>query len=247
MSLPIYYGSHETLSHKETFHLKKYLKRTPFHTFQHFLLDPAILTPANLDCMNCKLVHPVSCCEEGQPFSMTKQQEQVLESHAIPIIKRYLTNVHLHEATTNGFLEQVSSQADVQNIKKCQGNCFFLAGNLCSIHQYAEHEEIEADELKPFSCSLFPLDIIQYQQSIIITSLTHKTASFSRWGEEYKDYICINRSLRQRLPFQVDQLTELENVPFRVEDYKPAWSWNQELLQKHFGNELILFIESLCS
>jgi hypothetical protein len=252
MRVPFFFGSDESLSTKEAFHFKKYLKKVNFFEYKNFLVDPAIFTLTNLDCRNCKLVHPSSCCEDGQPFSMTRKQEQILAAHAHHIIGNHLTEAHVEDALLHGYLETVPLQKNVQQIKKCNGDCFFLANNMCSIHQYAEVQGLQADELKPFSCTLFPLDIIGFENKLVITSLTRRTSYFSRWGDSYKDYICINSSLRRSMEFQVDEnnLTEKKdeakvNVPFELDGYKAAWMWNKSLLNSHFGNDLIQFIERI--
>jgi hypothetical protein len=230
-----YYGTQEYLSKKEAFHLKKYRKQTSFINYGQFYIDPVIFVPMNLDCKHCHVVHPSSCCENGQPYSMTEAAEDHLHLHAPDIIKQYLDKERLNEAPHHGYMEQVSSKSKVQSIKTCDGDCFFFRQtneeSFCSIHRYAENEKIAPEELKPYSCTLFPLDIIQDGQEIILTAITKETESFSRWGSAYSEYLCINLDLRKT--------HDLADEYFATDRYKPAWEWNRSLLQYSFGSDLI--------
>lgn len=234
--LPFYYGTKEQLSSKESYALKKYRKRTAFTTYGNFLLDPALFTLVNLDCNHCRKVHPSTCCEDGQPYSMTDDAESLLMSHAKQIVQSYHTVKRNHEFSESGFLEISERTNGVRSIKKCDdGNCFFYVSNeqegYCSIHRYAEQQQIDYMNIKPFSCSLFPLDIIQDDHFILLTALTEETMSFSRWGSEYANYLCINLSLRKTV--------KIDQPYFSLQGYKPAWQWGQELLAKAFGEDLI--------
>lgn len=239
----IYYGTQENLSKKEEFHFKKYRKNTSFLRYKHFYIDPAIYTPINLDCKHCHIAHASSCCENGQPYSMTQEAENRLKDHAPDIIKQYLDEVRSNDALLHGYMEQLTTSNTstfntVQSIKTCNGDCFFLhktgQETYCSIHRYAEDKQVPPLELKPYSCTLFPLDIIQDQEEIILTTLTKETASFSRWGSQYSDYLCIDLNVRKN--------TDLADEYFTVESYKPAWEWNRSILEHSFGNELLKII-----
>jgi hypothetical protein len=242
--MPIkYYGTQESLSKKEEFHFKKYRKKASFLKYKHFYIDPAIYTPVNLDCKHCHIVHASSCCENGQPYSMTVEAENLLKEHAPDIIKKYLDDERLADAMLHGYMEQITTNNTstfntVQSIKTCNGDCFFLQKSgketYCSIHRYAEEKQVPPLEFKPFSCTLFPLDIIQYHNEILLTAITKETASFSRWGTQYNNYMCIDLDVRKK--------SDLADEYFTINSYKPAWEWNGSLLEHSFGSDLITFI-----
>jgi hypothetical protein len=173
--------------------------------------------------------------ENGRPYSMTKVAEDYLHVHASDIIKQYLDKDHWDEASGHAYMEQVSPYNNVQSITTCKGNCFFLhktnEESFCSIHRYAENSGKDPLKLKPYSCTLFPLDIIQDNGEIMLTTLTKETESFSRWGSEYNEYLCINLDLRKT--------RDLADEYFATDRYKPVWEWNHSLLERSFGSELV--------
>jgi hypothetical protein len=234
----LYYGTEEYLSKKEVFHLKKYRKKTPFISYENFHIDPAIFTPMNLDCKHCLKVHSSTCCENGQPYSMSKETVKDLNLHAKEIIKKHLDEERLTEALLHGYMEPESQPNGARSIKTCKGDCFFFqkteTDSFCSIHRYAEDNGNDPLHLKPYSCTLFPLDIIQDGNEIILTVLTGETESFSRWGSEYREYLCINLDLRKT--------RDLADEYFTTDRYKPAWEWNQSLLEHSFGSHLVVAI-----
>lgn len=234
MSL-LYFGTQDELSKKEAFHFKKYCKRTALFSFGRFIIDPAINTLVNLDCMNCHQVHPMTCCEGGQPYSTDRASEERLKKAAPSIIGLYLNEKQQEEAAERGYMEDYSAGPLSPTIKLCEGNCFFYVKgeqeSYCSIHRYALDHHLSPLELKPMSCSLFPMDIIQMDSQLFFTAITPDTASFSRWGSEYEDHLCINRKKREDAAMSA-------NV-FSLGDYRPAWQWCRDLLQQTFGNELI--------
>lgn len=244
-----YYGTQEALPDQEAYHFKKYEKRTAWQSFKNFYIDSSILTPVNLDCQHCRKVHPVTCCEDGQPYSMTLKAEENLAQHASHIIEAYFDPDKKLHAQQHGYTERLpyaQKTASVSVIKKCgAGHCFFLGYDkeqetqepFCTIHRYAEQHSLPLYDLKPFSCSLFPLDIIEAGGKLYLTALTQETAKFSRWGYEYQHYICVNKQLRETL--------EPELPYFALESYKPAWKWNRSLLQYYFGVELLIKLEEL--
>jgi hypothetical protein len=230
-----YYGTEECLSKKEAFHLKKYRKKASFISYANYRIDPAIFAPMNLDCKHCLKVHSSTCCENGKPYSMSKETVKDLNLHAKDIIKKHLDKERWTEALLHGYLEPESQPNRARSIKTCKGDCFFFKktdnDSFCSIHRYAEDNGNDPIHLKPYSCTLFPLDIIQDGNEIILTVLTKETESFSRWGTQYNGYLCIDFNLRKTTNLSADY--------FKIKDYKPAWEWNRSLLQHSFGNDII--------
>ncbi|HJV44903.1 MAG TPA: DUF3109 family protein [Bacillota bacterium] len=239
--LPTYYGTREQLSHKEAYALKKYLKRHSLLTYENFLLDPALFTWVNLDCHHCRQVHPTTCCEDGQPYSMSIEAEELLATHAKDIIQYYHEPSRMKQLEQVGFLEITERTNGISTIRKCDGNCFFYvaddASGYCSIHRYAEQQQLDHGKIKPYSCTLFPLDIIEMEGSLLLTALTEDTMSFSRWGKEYSEYLCVNFALRKTKGLPEDH--------FPLAGYKPAWHWSRELLLQTFGEALLTAIEKM--
>jgi hypothetical protein len=238
---PFYYGTEEYLSKKEAFHLKKYRKNTRFIPYMHFLIDPAVFTPMNLDCKHCLKVHPSTCCENGKPYSLSKETVKELNLHSKDIIKTHLVKERWTEALLHGYLEPESEPNGARSIKTCNGDCFFFKktdnDSFCSIHRYADDKGTDPLHLKPYSCTLFPLDIIQDGNEMILTVLTKETESFSRWGTQYNGYLCIDFNLRKSTALSTDY--------FKIEDYKAAWEWNRPLLERSFGNDIIEAIRNV--
>lgn len=236
----LYVGTQEYLNQKEYFHFKKYRKKSTYMHYKQFQIDPAIFTSVHLDCQHCHAVHPISCCEQGKPYSMTKEAEARLAKHAYSIILKHLEEHKIKDAAQHGYTE-LDRESSISSIKQCQGDCFFYQQDsnsaYCAIHRYAEERHLNPLHYKPFSCTLFPLDIIEENGSIFITALTQETESFSRWGTSYKEYLCINKSLREN--------TNVEKDIFDLDGYKPAWEWNRHLLIDSFGEELIEAIQSM--
>jgi hypothetical protein len=239
--LSTYFGTQEHLTNKEMFHLKKYRKNIAVYNFKQFRIDPAIYTPVNLDCSHCHLVHPSTCCEHGQPYSMSKEAEDRLDKHVPQIIANYLDEDRRVEAAETGYMEKIPHTEEIQSVKTCEGDCFFYCKtdteSFCSIHRYTEEQQWPSFMLKPFSCSLFPLDIIEEQGEIFITALTRNTMSFSRWGSEYSGFLCIDLKERQK--------ADISPLHFTLMGYKPAWEWNRSLLRDSLGESLISYIDSL--
>lgn len=233
-----YYGTQDALSTKETYHYKKYMKRANIQVMGRFRFDPALFMPVNLDCLNCKLVHSTTCCEGGQPYSMESANSKLLHTHSEAIIQKHLDPTRLRIAQETGYMETASADPFSPTIKQCEGNCFFLGNQgdqfYCSIHRYALESELSPWLLKPFSCSLFPLDIIQDEDKLLIMAVTPETASFSRWGKDYEHFFCINYEKRKE--------AELSPELFSIKDYQPAWTWSQDLLEQSFGKECIEYI-----
>ncbi|MEW9668406.1 DUF3109 family protein [Ammoniphilus sp. 3BR4] len=229
----LYFGTQDALSKKEAFHFKKYFKKNSFFTVGEFVIDPAIFTKVNLDCMSCHLVHSSTCCEGGQPYSTDRESEKKLDKAAPFIIQQYLDEKRQREARESGFKEVTATGPLAPTIKLCEGNCFFYVKgdkeSYCSIHRYALDHHMSPLELKPMSCSLFPLDVIQMDSELFITAITPETAVFSRWGYEYEEHLCVNMKKRE----------EISSPHFSLKDYRPAWEWCMDLLKQTFGEELI--------
>jgi hypothetical protein len=241
-----FYGTQEYLTDKEDRLVKHYIQQNlgkSVHYLKelHIYIDENLTTPVNLDCFYCHQVHGHTCCEGGQPYSMAGHNLQLFEEHAFAILKEFDPDGRYLFGKQKGIFESTPATNYYPCIRTFQGNCLFLVNIegqfLCAIHRYALDHKINPYTLKPFSCSLFPLEIIQLDHHLFITALTKKTESFSRWGNYYrKNYCCVNPALRPK---------ENAGEYFISEQAKPAWFWARELLSVYLGAETVKIIENL--
>lgn len=227
-----YYGTPDPMTEREAYHCEKYLKRKKDRIIQvgRFLLDSdSLLAPFHLDCGNCRSVHGQTCCEGGQPYSVDKWQMPLIEATTPKAVAAFLQGRSAHPSL---WCAQGYSPG---SIPLHEGSCYFYGpigeGHGCILHAYAEKKGEEVYPLKPFSCQLYPLDLIQIEEKVLITAVTEETAAFSRWGNDYlKNFYCASlerRKAADHLPAEV----------FAVAGYRPAYQWGNEFLQETFGTE----------
>jgi hypothetical protein len=240
-----YYGTPESLGFTEALAVYGYivprLDKTILRHGKYLIDTEALLMPVNLDCFHCHLVHGHNCCEQGQPYSMHGENLDLFKTHAFTILDDYTTDGRAEEARRKGLFEKTANTNYYPSIRKFKGNCLYLVEEngkrLCAIHRYALEQGIDPAKIKPFSCSLFPLEIIESDQGLLITALTKETESFSRWGDYYrKRYSCVNPKRRP------------ENTPgeyFAEKDYISAWMWSRNLLVSYWGEDTVKDIEAV--
>lgn len=237
-----YYGTPELLDEREDRQVKQYIRKNlgkTIHAFEKFLVDEALMTPANLDCFHCHQVHGHNCCEGGQPYSMEGKNLENFNQHAFLILKEYNEDGRHLDALQKGIFEKTKKTNYYPSIRTYQGNCLFLVEkkglHICAIHRYGLDHDINPYSIKPFSCSLFPLEMIEVDHQILITAITRQTESFSRWGSYYrKNYSCINR---EHLP------AHSPKDYFSIQNTIPSWMWSKDLLCAYFGEETVSEIE----
>ncbi|WP_134682963.1 DUF3109 domain-containing protein [Brevibacillus migulae] len=232
-----YYGTPDPMTEREVYHCEKYLKRKKDRIIRagRYLIDQeALLAPFHLDCGNCRSVHGHTCCEGGQPYSVNKWQVPQIEETAPKAIESFLKDRTVHPSIwcAQGYRPG--------NIPVHEGNCYFYGpiggGYGCMLHAYAEANGEAVYPLKPFSCQLYPLDLIQIGEEILITAVTEQTASFSRWGTDYlENFYCASLSRRQAAVGMAED-------QFAIAGYRPAYQWGLELLREAFGVEVELAV-----
>jgi hypothetical protein len=264
-------GTPLDLTERETYYLLKYWKKGRaartiipvevrmetggVHTFD---LDVAALqTPVLLDCANCHLAHEESCCEGGFPFPPAEELLPMLDAHLPELAQTWLPQEVQEHIRSEGLYEQHVETAGFQTIGTFEGNCLFCRvegqGPACVAHRHALNKGLQAEELKPLSCLLYPLDLIADEQGrVLVTALTQRTASFSRWGEEYRlDFLCGNRELRAAEAAGDDALLRpnirrgLAAETFALDRYRPAWQEGQGLLTRLYGDGLWQQLEQI--
>ncbi|WP_232699269.1 DUF3109 domain-containing protein [Brevibacillus daliensis] len=229
-----YYGTTERMTEKEAYRCEKYLKRNQERiiTKGRFLIDgKALNKPYNLDCFNCHLVHRETCCENGQPYAVEEWQIPLIEKESAIIAEKYF-NGRLREKTLqSGCFEQ--TEPGVVRMEK--GSCMFYGEvegkRCCYLHANGVREEKDVYSIKPFSCQLYPIDLIEVGDHLLITALTEETASFSRWGSDYLEaFYCANLDRRKHAH-------HIDEKHFAVDDYQSAYYWGKELIIRSLGQD----------
>lgn len=231
-----YYGTPDRMPEREAYHCKKYVKRKAERIIVsgRYLIDTAALaTLFHLDCFRCHLVHRETCCENGQPYAAAAWQIAEIEQ-AVPAVAMNYLHASAQKKINDGGVWEKGSSAGALPMN--HGNCIFLAEvngqSCCSLHAYAEANQREVYPIKPFSCQLYPLDLIQIGEQILITALNQETAPFSRWGNDYlESFYCASIDRRR-------QANHLDPGLFSIEGYRPAYQWGLELLCHAFGQEV---------
>lgn len=223
-----YVGTPDPMSQREQYHCEKYMKRNKANMLEAgaYLVDVAALrTLFHLDCGNCRTVHRQTCCEGGQPYAVEPHQAALLDRE-IPAIAGYFAarGWSQHWAQKPVWDERQRAGTLRLEHEKC---VFFQEMNGqfgCAVHAYAEQTGGELD-VKPFSCRLYPLDLIDTGEAILLTAVTEETAPFSRWGSDYlEQFYCASLSRRQLA-------IHLDEQHFAIEGYRPAYTWNLPLLR----------------
>lgn len=230
-----YHGTPDPMTQKEAYHCEKYMKkhRDDFIRAGEYLVDvPALLSLFHLDCWNCRTVHRETCCEGGQPYAVEKSQIPIMED-ALPSIAARLKE----EKERNNWLEQGIWDVGQPpgTLRMRHGDCLFYQENNgkhgCAIHAFAEETGRELHPLKPFSCQLYPIDLIETGEGILLTAVTPETSSFSRWGTDYLEHFYCASVERRKQAVHVDESL------FTLDGYRPAYEWNLPLLRYLLGED----------
>lgn len=228
-----YMGTSDPITENEAYACRKYIKkhRASFIQLGGVLLDlPALLRPFHLDCDNCRLVHRETCCEGGQPYAVENGQAHLLDREAAAIARQFWNQREQRSLSSEGIWDKYFGYG---TIRMEHGNCLFykeMNGRYgCSIHAYAEKAGVEVVPLKPFSCQLYPLELIDTGELVLLTALTEETAAFSRWGTDYlEQFYCASLERRQAA-------RHLDGEHFAPSGYKAAYRWNLPLLHAILG------------
>lgn len=224
-----YVGTPDPMTRGESYRCEKYLKRNKAALVEagDYLVDvPALLTLFHLDCGNCRTVHRETCCEGGQPYALEERQVSLL-NRELPAIDRHFSANKRFPTWSEQRIWDDRQPAGTLRLE--HGHCVFfqeINGKYgCAIHAYAEQTNAELYSLKPFSCLLYPLELIDTGEKILLTALTEETAAFSRWGTDYLEQFYCASVKRRRLAAHLDERH------FALEGYRPAYEWNLPLLR----------------
>jgi len=251
-------GTPLDLTEGERYHFQKHRKRLlqsgRLLRLEHAEFDlEALMTPVLLDCANCRRAHRESCCEGGFPFPPSADLLPVIDAHREGILARLEEPVRAHIAEHGFYEDRHLETCGHPTIGTYAGNCLFArietaaAGPACMAHRQALEEGLHPEQLKPLSCLLYPLDLIQGEDGrIFVTALTKETARFSRWGADYRlDFLCANYELRRRLAdgtaggdLRPNIRQDMTAGCFPLERYRPAYVEGRDLLLRRFGEEV---------
>lgn len=254
-------GTPLDLTEGEAYHLRKYWRKgrqartiLPLDAFAVEVDVAALQVLVQLDCAHCHLAHVSSCCEGGFPFPPAQDLLPMLEEH-LGGISALLTSERVGHLLREGLYERYLETAGHQTIGTFAGDCTFCQveehGPACMAHRYAVQAGLAPEAVKPLSCLLYPLDLIQSEEHgrTLLTALTEQTTAFSRWGAEYRlDYLCGNHALRV-----ADESTDRSpnirrNLPadvFASEGYRPAYVEGRDLLTSLYGADFYKELECL--
>ncbi|USG63790.1 DUF3109 family protein [Brevibacillus ruminantium] len=240
-----YIGTPDQMNEKEAYSCKKYIKshRESMKRVGNLLIDlPALLTPFHLDCGNCRHVHHETCCEGGQPYALENKQADLLEKMSGAIANQFWSESAQRKLAAEGIWDK---HFGVGTIRMDHSNCLFykeINGSYgCSIHAYAQKAGMDVVPLKPFSCQLYPLELIDTGDMVLVTALTGETAAFSRWGTDYlQHFYCASMDRRKAAQ-------HLDAELFALDGYKPAYQWNLLLLQAYLGENAAELLDLLGS
>jgi hypothetical protein len=229
-----YAGTPDPMGEREAYHCERYLKRNKAAMLPvgRFLIDiPALLTPFHLDCFHCREVHRETCCENGQPYALDSWQIPMLEKEAPAIAERFLSEREWETYSQSGIFESGSTAG---TIRLRNGNCLFFTEwdgrPACAIHAYAEETGRDLYPIKPISCQLYPLDLIDTGECVLVTALQEETAAFSRWGTDYLDrFYCASVDRRR-------QAKHIDPSLFALEGYRPAYQWGISIIRRMIGS-----------
>lgn len=207
---------------------------------QLYLVDTVALEKEiNLNCFECTRLYGYGCCC-GSPCQMSRKNQKHLDQHLNGLAQemRDLNEKYYDEVMIKGGFMSFDG-----SIKSCDERCSLLVEDegvhKCMAHKYALEHEIAIYEFCPLSCLMYPLEIIELitdkkRKVILLTSVVEEdlARNYGRWGS-YKglniDHRCINK--------------ETHNEIFKLEDYKPVYEVNKNLMDHEFGKEVYKGLE----
>ena len=207
---------------------------------QLYLVDTVALEKEiNLNCFECTRLYKYGCCC-GSPCQMSRKNQKYLDEHLDSLSQemRALNEKYYDEVMIKGGFMSFDG-----SIKSCDERCSLLVEHegvhKCMAHKYALEHEISIYEFCPLSCLMYPLEIIELitdkkRKVILLTSVVEEdlAKTYGRWGS-YKglniEHRCINK--------------EAHNEIFKLEEYKPVYEVNKNLIDHEFGKEVYKGLE----
>lgn len=204
----------------------------------------SLSTLVNLDCFNCHRIQR-PCCD-GSPYEFSDEYLSLIDEKVDDIIKtclpkdkqkEYFSFMHKYGyVSLVGYDQQkifFNPPEFLKTFTEKDMKCFFFFKDSdgiekCMIHRYCVLKGIDFTTLKPPSCMLFPIDVINFKHSDskkdfkMVFAITEDTKTFSRWSSEYLEFACTNKGLGYK-------------DMFLDKDYVPAYKAQGTSFKKLFG------------
>ena len=144
------------------------------------------------------------CCYNGS-LEIPKELEENIDAHLDGILE-YCEPICREHIIKKGWKHKIGKHVGVGSLPLDNRCLFTKIGNdfttgkgkmpLCAIHAYCEKNGIDVLELKPFECFLYPLDFIEVDGKILITSIDGfgTTQNILRWGDVHLAQGCQHKS-----------------------------------------------------
>lgn len=208
-----------------------------------FLVDQELLNHRiNLNCFECTKKHQYGCCC-GSPCDMSRRNKERFDKYEGEIAKEVKAldpNSYEKIKEAGGFVSLDGS------INACEGHCTLLICHegtyKCVAHKYALEHEMPIYEICPLSCLMYPLEIMtlftdKQKRITLLTSVVEEefATTYGRWGSYASldvELKCINEQGHDEV--------------FKLEDYRPVYEVNKNLLIYAFGKEVFEGIVHLC-
>lgn len=134
------------------------------------------------------------CCYNGS-LEIPKELEANIDNHIDGILEFCDEECREH-IRAKGWKHKIGKEyVGVASLPKDNRCLFTKIGNdftsgkpgmpLCALHAYALSKGMDVMDLKPFECALYPLDFIEVDGKILITSIDNhgSTQNILRWGD----------------------------------------------------------------
>lgn len=131
-----------------------------------------------------------SCCYDGSleiPDSLILKIDEHLDG-----ILNFTDKECKEHIVKNGWKHKISKKLTGIGALPKDGRCLFTTVDkegmpLCALHSYALSIGADILEFKPYECFMYPLDFIQIDEKILITSIDNhgSTQGFIRWGDTH--------------------------------------------------------------
>lgn len=192
-------------------------------------------------CLKCVMCHGTDCCS-GSPYSFDDVyakridkifpnlvEEGFFTADQLSFIQRYgyysIDMADAYEPFDNSMAKTIRNNGEYCVFHGCNDN-----ESYCILHRYALEHDIDPYEIKPPSCFLLPLDVIEFDNSdVLIFGYSEDTLEFTRWFDELYQFSCVNKPVGESF--------------MCFKDYKPLYLAQEKFIRYFFSDELF---EKIC-
>lgn len=227
--IKIYFNGIKTLNIPINLKNKTYNATIDIDSFNHL---------TNFDCFNCL----TNCCVQF-PYEFNKKSRSVILSNlkeydsltkAVSILKEEgLTEAEIITSIKKDKMlipdEHVDSTFD-----RCTCSCIHIDRHLCAIHKICIDNGASLGEIidtKPLWCSIYPLEIIQENETLYIFVPTKKNSYLAM---NDSNFACMDIEKSKSPYFRRDN-----PIGFNSEEYQPFIISYQNVLEYIFGSDFV--------